>query len=366
VACAVLMAAGYAVKATCPGPAPADGYPSTCYTDIQWDRGLYRPGVVPYVDQFVEYPALTGTFMWVTARMTNSQSQYLALTAVLLTLVAVWASVVLARLTGRRALAWALAPQLVMVGLLNWDILVVSSMTAAAWCWYRGRLGWTGIWLGIGTALKLYPALLIVPFVIDRLRARDRRGAGLLVAGAAVGAGIPNLPYMIASPRGWWATYRFHIHRPAEVNSIWTHGPPHMPVPTLNLVSGLLTAAGVAVALAYAWRRPLPGGRYPALQVAGAMLAVLFIFSKVVSPQYVLWLLPFFALLRVQVGWWVAFLVVSAMMFAVAFMAGYPGLPPGRFGAAYDVMVWTRSGLLAGLAVAFVRASAAGQPIARE
>ena len=60
---------------------------------------------------------------------------------------------------------------------------------------------------------------------------------------------------MIASPRGWWATYRFHIHRPAEVNSIWTHGPPHMPVPTLNLVSGLLTAAGVAVALAYAWRR---------------------------------------------------------------------------------------------------------------
>jgi uncharacterized membrane protein len=358
------MLAGYAVKATCPGPSPADGYPSTCYTDIQWDRGLYRPGVVPYVDQFVEYPALTGTFMWVTARMTNNQSQYLALNAVVLGLVAVAASVVLARLTGRRALAWALAPQLVMVGLLNWDILVVGSMTAAAWCWYRRRLGWAGIWLGIGTALKLYPALLAVPFAVDRLRQRDRRGAGLLIAGTAIGAAIPNLPYLIASPHGWWATYRFHIHRPAEVNSIWTHGPPHMAVPTLNLVSGLLTAAGVAAALLYAWRRPLADGRYPALQVAGAMLAVLFIFSKVVSPQYVLWLLPFFALLRVHVGWWVAFLVVSTMMFAAAFMVGYPGLPPGRVDAAYDVMVWTRSALLAGLAVAFLRSATAGEPAA--
>jgi hypothetical protein len=137
-----------------------------------------------------------------------------------------------------------------------------------------------------------------------------------------------------------------------------------MAVPTLNLVSGLLTAAGVAAALLYAWRRPLADGRYPALQVAGAMLAVLFIFSKVVSPQYVLWLLPFFALLRIHVGWWVAFLVVSTMMFAAAFMVGYPGLPPGRVDAAYDVMVWTRSALLAGLAVAFLRSATAGEPAA--
>jgi len=131
-ACAVLMLAGYGIKAECPGPAAPDSYPSSCYTDIQWDRGLQRPGVVPYVDQFVEYPALTGTFMWVTARLTNNQSQYLALNALLLGAVAVATAIVLAGLTGRRALAWALAPQLVLVGLLNWDVLVVASVTGAA------------------------------------------------------------------------------------------------------------------------------------------------------------------------------------------------------------------------------------------
>jgi uncharacterized membrane protein len=350
------MFAGYEVKAQCPGPAPPDNYPSACYTDIQWDRGLNRPGVVPYVDQFVEYPALTGTFMWVTARLTNSQSEYLALTAVLLTAAAVGTALVLAGLTARRALAWALAPQLVMVGLLNWDILVVGSVTAAAWCWHRRRHGLAGLWLGIGAALKLYPALLIVPFLIDRLRDRDARGALRLLGGAALGAGLPNLPYLIASPHGWWATYRYHIKRPAEVNSIWAHGPPHMPTHTLNLVSGVLTAAGIAAVLLYGWRHARAGNRYPVLETAGAMLAVLFIFSKVVSPQYVLWLLPFFALLRVSTGWWIAFLAISTMMFAVAFMVGYPGLTPGRLDAAYDVMVWSRSALLALLAVAFLRA----------
>jgi hypothetical protein len=31
--------------------------------------------------------------------------------------------------------------------------------------------------------------------------------------------------------------------------------------------------------------------------------------------------------------------------------------------AAYDVMVWTRSALLAGLAVAFLRSATAGEPV---
>src|SRR5436305_471985 len=236
--CGVMMLVGYGVKAKCPGPAPPGSYPPVCYTDIQWDRGLNHPGVVPYVDQFVEYPALTGTFMWVTARLAHDQASYLAISAVALGLVAMATAMVLSGLSGRRALGWALAPQLVMVGLLNWDILVVASTTAAAWCWLRRRYWQAGFWLGIGTALKLYPGLLVLPLVLDRARARDRRGAIGIALAAAAGAAIPNLPYLLASPHGWWATYRFHINRPAEVNSIWAHGPPHMPVHTLNTVSG--------------------------------------------------------------------------------------------------------------------------------
>jgi uncharacterized membrane protein len=218
------------------------------------------------------------------------------------------------------------------------------------------------VWLGIGTALKLYPALLVLPLVLDRLHAGDRRGAVRAAAAAAIAAALPNIPYALASPHGWWATYRFHIERPAENNSVWMHGPPHMSTHTLNSVSGLLTAACVAAALIYGWLRARRDGRYPVLQACAALLAVVFIFSKVVSPQYVLWLLPFFALLRVGVRWWVAFLVVSTLMFAVAFMVGYPGLPPRRVDALYDVTVWTRSAVLAALAVIFLRSWAADRP----
>lgn len=71
VVCAGVLSLGYGIKATCAGPSQPALYPGVCYTDIQWDRGLYRPGAVPYVNRFVEYPALTGTFMWGTAKLAS-------------------------------------------------------------------------------------------------------------------------------------------------------------------------------------------------------------------------------------------------------------------------------------------------------
>src|SRR5438105_2110969 len=139
-ACAVSLALAFSLKATCAGPSQPALYPHVCYTDIQWDRGLFLPGAVPYVNRFVEYPALTGTFMWITAKLAHSQRQYVAISALLMAPFALLTAMWLVGLAGRRALLWSLAPALVLFGFLNWHMLVVSSGVAAVWLWRRRAL----------------------------------------------------------------------------------------------------------------------------------------------------------------------------------------------------------------------------------
>jgi uncharacterized membrane protein len=364
VVCAVFLGLGYGIKATCAGPSQPALYPGVCYTDIQWDRGLYRPGAVPYVNRFVEYPALTGTFMWGTARLADDQAQYLFISALLMAPFALLTAFWLARMTGRRALLWAAAPPLVLFGFLNWDLLVVASVTAALWLWQRRSYTGAGVALGIGAALKLYPLLLLVPLVVDRLHAGDRRGAVRAAVGGLLAAALPNVPYFLASPHGWWATYRFHIQRPPEIATIWLHGIPHLSIHAVNTVSGLLTAASVVAVLAVASLRARRLGGYPFPQTCAALVTVVFLWSKVFSPQYALWLLPFFALLAIDVAWWVAFVLAAAALFAVTFMVGYPGMTPAHSTALYGYVVWARTGLFALLAVVFLRSALAIRPTA--
>jgi uncharacterized membrane protein len=362
VVCAAVLSLGYGIKATCAGPSPPALYPGVCYTDIQWDRGLYRPGAVPYVNRFVEYPALTGTFMWGTAKVANDQAQYLAISALLMAPFALLTAAWLARMTGRRALLWAAAPPLVLFGFLNWDLLAVASVTAALWFWQRKSFTGAGIALGIGAALKLYPLLLLVPLVVDRLHAGDRRSALRATAAGVLAAAVPNIPYFVASPHGWWATYRFHIHRPPEIATIWLHGIPHLSIHAVNTVSGMLTAASVAAVLAAASIRARRLGTYPFPQTCAALVTVVFLWSKVFSPQYALWLLPFFAILAIDTVWWVAFCVTAAALFAVTFMIGYPGITPAHSTTLYGYVVWGRTGLFALLAVVFLRSPLAFRP----
>ena len=45
------------------------------------------------------------------------------------------------------------------------------------------------------------------------------------------------------------------------------------------------------------------------------MLLAFVLLGKVFSPQYALWLLPFFALVRLRWGWWAAFVAVDVTLY---------------------------------------------------
>lgn len=335
--CAALLTAGYALKA-CPQLLEAHGFRGLCTDDIQ---ELYRTrgiaeGIFPYVhgrlvgftlvDGAIEYPVLTGLFMWWTGLFAADSAAYLAVNAAALAPFALATAYLLYVLAGRRVWLWAAAPALVLYAFHNWDLLVVASVVAGVWAWSRGRPLWAALWFGIGMALKLFPFVLLIALALHLWWLQDRRKAwGVL--GAGVGAyALINLPFVVASPSGWAATYRLQAIRLPNLDSLWGlaslvrgRGVWLAHRGELNLASTALVAATCLAVVLFAARTADRTGTYPFLQVCGALVAALLLWSKVHSPQYTLWLLPFLVVLGVHVLWWAAYSLADLFLYVSIF-----------------------------------------------
>ena len=147
-----------------------------------------------------EYPVLTGVFIWFTGLFATPRAvpgrEHAAFAPF-----AVLVAVLLHRMTGLRAAYWACAPALVLYALHNWDLLAVAAAVGGLYLWSRDRPVLAALLLGTGGMLKLYPALFLLPLVLDLL---TRRGSGRAVAAAATGVAavvLPNVPFALVEPR---------------------------------------------------------------------------------------------------------------------------------------------------------------------
>ncbi|WP_083822237.1 glycosyltransferase family 87 protein [Saccharopolyspora spinosa] len=405
---ALALALGYANKARCTGPLydewgrsePAyqeRAYGDVCYSDIQnlWIGRDIDRHVFPYVNGgiaadgtlyggVVEYPVLTGVLIWLGAMFAHTDAGFLAASALLMTPFGLAVAWWLGRLSGWRALLWALSPPLVLYAFHNWDLPVVACAAGAVFVVHRWtsaslrrRATAAAVLFGLGFALKLYPALFVLPLALYVLtegrgeaRRFDVRGA-LQVVGAAVGTAVlANLPFMLAGFGGWLASFDFQSRRQVDIstNSVWYWGFRHWTdsegfQSAMGVVSPLLILLSFAVACAVGWLRYERAGTYPWIQVSAAMLCGFLLLHKVHSPQYTLWLLPFFVLVSVRWGWIVAYLVADVAMGISIFrwfylnMSGLPGgIHDGFTAQALMIGVWGRAALLVGLFVAFLAA----------
>lgn len=381
----VVLVAAFFFKAQC--LQPGDGrqlYQRLCYTDLTPLYGLrgVAEHVFPYVhgsldpgsglvDGAIEYPVLTGVFMWSSGLPVHDANQFFVVSAILLAPAALATAYLLARMTGWRALLWAAAPAVVLYSFHNWDLLVVACAVGGIWWWSRGRPVAAGLWFGIGAAFKLYPAFFLAPLFFDELRRRGFTRA-LRSAGAGIAAfAVVNVPFFLAGRDGWLATYLFHARRGPNFDSIWALWFPSdtwlgdygaLTPDRLNLVTAVLTGTFFVGALAYGWWRGRRDGVYPFLGVCGALLAAFLLWNKVHSPQYALWLLPFFALLRVNVVWWALYAVADAATYYGVFQWFYDQSLGRDFTPAKKAMiagVWGRALLLALLFGLFLRARGA-------
>lgn len=369
----LMLLGGFLLKAQCTSAEGWDGrqYSRLCYNDIQPLYGVREVAsrTFPYVDGelenqeltggAIEYPVLTGLFMWVAGLFVTDPNAYLRITALLLAPFGVLAAYLLARMRGSRALLWAAAPALVLYAFHNWDLLAVAAAVGGIWFWWRGSPLWAAVLFGVGGAFKLYPAFLLAPLALYELK---ERGLSAAVRNALVGAGTLiaiNLPFMLVNFDGWSATYRFHSARVGNFDSIWNLGFSDLGAEALNLVTGLLTALAFIAALAVGWRRAQRDGVYPFLEVGGALVAAFLLFSKVHSPQYTLWLLPFLVMTRVHIGWWIAYSLVDLFVYVGVFRWFYDTIYENQDFTFFKKMmiagVWGRAVLLLVLYVVFLQ-----------
>ncbi|WP_372344335.1 glycosyltransferase family 87 protein [Streptomyces sp. KL116D] len=303
-------------------------YTHACYSDIPHlyqGRG-FADGLVPYFDKlpgdmdYLEYPVLTGVFMEVAAWLTpgsgsiqHQEQVYWMVNAGMLMICAAVIAVCVARTHRRRpwdGLLVALAPAFALTATINWDLFAVALTAAAMLMWSRGRALAFGVLLGLATAAKLYPVLLLGPLFVLCWRAGKWRDFGVATLGAAGAWLVVNLPVMIMAPDGWSKFYTFSQERGVDFGSFWLVISQHMDSPldtdvvnTLATALMVLACLGVAALALTAPRRP----RFA--QLAFLVVAAFILTNKVYSPQYVLWLIPLAALARPK---WRDFLIWQA------------------------------------------------------
>jgi hypothetical protein len=262
----------------------------------------------PYVHTPIEYPVLTGLFMWVAAWFPGVQGYFLASSVGLLFcgIGIVW---LLHRVRPWAAWAFALNPMLLVYSLLNWDLLGIFLMVAAWSAWRSNRQVLSGTLFAMAVWAKLFPAVLFVYCAIDSWRRRKELGvAGVarLLASAAVTTLVLNLPFAIANFKGWSDFFKLNATRHGgdgvlfelRVVSHWSSG-------AADLLIAAVVVAGMVLLAGYVARY---GG---AEFAAGAAFAWWMLFNKVFSPQYMLWVLIY----GIIAGW-------SSLMVALISAAG--------------------------------------------
>ncbi|WP_431679662.1 glycosyltransferase family 87 protein [Kitasatospora sp. KL5] len=293
-------------------------YTHACYSDIPHlfsGRG-FDSGRHPYLDplpfptadmQYLEYPVLTGLFMQVAAWLTPTGGElqgreqwFWMVNAGMLMVCAVVVVVALTRTHRRRpwdALLFAVAPCLALDSTINWDMLAVALAAVAMAYWANSRPTAAGVFIGLATAAKLYPVLLLGPLLVLCWRAGKWRDFGRAAGGAAAAWLIVNLPIMVANFKGWATFYTFSQVRKEDFGSFWLilMQDRNQQLPTLNTwisVLLVLCCLGIGFLALAAARRP----RFA--QLALLVVAAFVLTNKVYSPQYVLWLIPLAALAR--------------------------------------------------------------------
>ncbi len=250
---------------------------------------------LPYVDTPFEYPPLVGILAGALSLVASTAFAYVVGWVVVSGAVGAGCAYVLAREAGlRRTLAyWALAPQLLLLGGINFDVIPAALITVAAVAARRGSDVTAAAALAAGAAAKLFP-LASLPLAI--LRAKGRTAASAVAFAVLAVFYLPTmfLPNSSLTALGFYA-----VGISSNLDSAWGI------VERLLAVLGVPDSAGAILVITFVGLiatyvlRVVPRGLHatdPAVAFFLATLALLF-WSRLYSPQYSLWLLPFFVLL---------------------------------------------------------------------
>jgi hypothetical protein len=200
-----------------------------------------------------------------------------------------------------------------------WPALLAVAGLAAVLA-RRERLGFAA--LGLGIAAKAFPAVLLPPALAYVWRTRGRREALLCLGAAAAVVAVVVVPFLALAPHGVWASIVRQTTRPLQIESLGAAvllAAHHLGGLGLTLDSsrgsqnlggtlpdavGSAASAVLALALVAIWVAAARGPATPErlVRYSAASLVAFVALGKVLSPQFLIWLLPLVPLVRGRRG----------------------------------------------------------------
>lgn len=281
-----------------------------------------RSDLVPYRDFDVEYPpgALV-VFLAPATVVSDERSYFWAFAALMAAAGAVGVVLTAAALErlGRTRRARRLALTLLAVSpvafggvlLTRFDLVAAALVAGATLALLSGRTRVAALYLGIGAAVKLYPLLLLPLLAVWAWRRSGRREATLATALALGVVGIAYAPFFVVSPDGVAHSVWRQLSRPLQIESLGagvlvvlhnaadvdvvvetSSGSQNLSGTTAAVVAVALSLVGIAALgwLCISFARGSATDETLVRFAAGVLVAFV-AFGKVLSPQFLVWLL---------------------------------------------------------------------------
>jgi hypothetical protein len=286
-----------------------------------------------------------------------------------------------ARFFGSLALA-AMAPLLLGSVVLSRFDLWPAALTAAALAALvsgRFRLG-HGL-LGAGILAKVWPGVLVPLAVAHVWRTRGRREALICLGVTAVVVAAVVLPFVAIAPHGVWTSFARQLSRPLQIESlgaalivtshhvfgtgvtmISSRGSQNIGGAAANVVGWVQTVLQLSALLAlwitFACRRRTSE---ELVQFAAAAVVAFIALGKVLSPQFLIWLIPLVPLVRRLNA---VVLFVTALVLTQAWFPQRYWDYALRFDETVSWIVLARDVVLVALLVALIRPPVAARAVA--
>jgi hypothetical protein len=311
---------------------------------------LVMDGGIPYRDFALEYPPFSLFFIMLPRLFFSSYDAYAVAFQVeifIFILLGLYLIYRIARDTG--SAPWemmaAYTAVILAVGPIitrQYDIFPAVMVLLSLYFFWKGRHKTSWVILALAATAKIYPVFIAPVFLLYYLRNRQYRRIGTGVITFAITGLAVALPFLITAPEGLWNMVSYHAERGVQLESTYSAialigekmgwasiytdfsaGSWNIAGPladNLAAMSTILMPFFLLVGYWFIYRRLRPGeSRIFELGAFSLLIAaVVLITGKVLSPQYLIWLLPLLPLAAgLRYATWAVFIAIGGMSYYV-------------------------------------------------
>ena len=242
----------------------------------------------------VEYPVLVGIVIWVLSYSTDTSGianvNYFDINIIFLSLLFAISSVYLYKIKQKYIGLIIFTPAVVMALFINWDMWAVLPTILAIYYFDRVKFTASGVFLAIAVSAKFYPVVLLIPTIMILLKNKNYLRLRQYFSSFLITYLILNLPFIITDFKGWRFFFDLSFNRGTGYGSIWeVFTILGINLSHLNIYYSLTSLLVFITVSIFFWKN---SSVYKLHEIAFLFIFAFTVFSKVYSPQYVLWLTP--------------------------------------------------------------------------